>query len=199
MVDVKTLEEAPGASGHRPAAARGRKRDDDRTEAILVAAGELLLEVGFDRFRIQDVAERAGSGTGAIYRRWATKEALVADAVRVLPDPEVVETDDAVADLRALLMHKLTACAVHPDILPGAVTAIRSDAGIGAAFRERYSTEHYRRAVARVVGEDNPHLDLLGELTPALMLHRLTLSGEPFDPDGLADEVIALILDQRSG
>lgn len=185
------------AVSQRPAAARGRKRDEDRTEAILVAAGELLCEVGFDHFRIQDVAERAGSGTGAIYRRWPTKEALVADAMRSLPDPEVAETDDPVADLRAVLLHKLTMAAETPDILPGAVTAIRSDEGIAAAFRERYTTEHYRRAVARVIGEDHPHLDLLAELTPAVTLHRLTFGGEAIDPDRLADEVLALIVAQR--
>jgi AcrR family transcriptional regulator len=189
MTDVSTI---------RPAAARGRKRDEDRTEAILVAAGELLMEVGFDRFRIQDVAERAGSGTGAIYRRWATKEALAADAVRAIPDPVVEETDDPIADLRAVLSHKLQACMAHPDILPGAVAAIRSDPDIAAAFRERYTTEHYRRAVARVVGEDHPHLGLLAELTPALMLHRLAFSPESFDGDAPADQVMALILDEAS-
>ena len=74
-------------TGRRPEKTRGRKRDTDRTDAILEAAGDLLLEVGFDRLRIQDVAERAGSGTGAIYRRWPRKEALLAEAIRAMPDP----------------------------------------------------------------------------------------------------------------
>ena len=71
----------------RPAAARGRKRDEERTGEILEAAQAVLLDHGFDRFRIQDVATRAGCGTGAIYRRWASKEDLVADAIRTMPDP----------------------------------------------------------------------------------------------------------------
>jgi AcrR family transcriptional regulator len=182
-------------TGLRPASTRGRKRDEDRTEAILEAAGQLLMEVGFDQFRIQDVAERAGSGTGAIYRRWATKEALVADAVRAMPDPVVEETDDPVADLRNLLLHKLTMCAASPDVLPGAVIAMRNDEGIAAAFRERYTLEAYERAVARILGEDHPHIGLLAELTPALMLHRLSLGFEPLDPEALADQVVSLVTD----
>ena len=178
----------------RPAATRGRKRDEDRTEAILQAAGELLMEVGFDRFRIQDVAERAGSGTGAIYRRWATKEALVADAIRAVPDPEVEETDDPVADLRRLLLHKLVVCAEKPDVLPGAVVAMRNDEGIAAAFRERYTLEPYKRAIARVLGEDHPHLDLLAEITPAVSLHRLSFENG-IDPEALVDQVLALVTD----
>jgi len=83
--------------GRRPDKTTGRKRDDQRTEAILIAAADLLLEVGFDRIRTQDIAERAGAGKGAIYRRWPTKEALLAEAIReiaglyadgILPRPE---------------------------------------------------------------------------------------------------------------
>lgn len=185
------------STGRRPAASRGRKRDDDRTEAILQVAVQLLLEVGFDQFRVQDVAERAGSGTGAIYRRWETKEALAADAVRVIPDAEFVATDDPEADLYALIHHKLALAAQNPDLLPGAVVAIRSDERIADAFRERYSLEPYRQAIARVLGETHPQLDLLAELTSALALHRNSLSTENIDPDSLTQQIVSLVRDLR--
>ena len=60
------MSEDPNRRPEKPA---GRKRDDEVTDAILSATAELLLEVGFDRLRPQDVAERAGAGKGAIYRR----------------------------------------------------------------------------------------------------------------------------------
>src|SRR5688572_28705011 len=123
---------AETAAGRRPEHTLGRKRDDERTQAILDVAAELIAEGGFDRFRIQDVAERAGTGTSAIYRRWETKEALAADAIRAMADPVVPHTDDPRADLRALLVHKLAMAERNPDLLPGAVTAIRGDAGIAA-------------------------------------------------------------------
>ena len=78
----------PEDAGRRPDNTTGRKRDEERTGAILEAAADLLLEVGFDRIRTQDIAERAGAGKGAIYRRWATKEALLAEAIRNMPAGE---------------------------------------------------------------------------------------------------------------
>ncbi|MEZ5343847.1 MAG: TetR family transcriptional regulator [Acidimicrobiales bacterium] len=43
---------------------RGRPRSNDRTETILVVAAELLREGGYDNLHMQDVAERARSGSG---------------------------------------------------------------------------------------------------------------------------------------
>ena len=80
-------------TGRRPAASRGRPRDDERTAAILDSATELLLGMGYDKLRIQDVADHAGCGTGAIYRRWKTKEDLVAEAIRNLPMTPPPATD----------------------------------------------------------------------------------------------------------
>jgi hypothetical protein len=73
-----TGDATPGSDGP---AVMGRPRAADRTPAILEAAKALLGEVGYDRLRIQDVANRAGAGLATLYRRWPTKQALVADAI----------------------------------------------------------------------------------------------------------------------
>jgi len=81
----------------------GRPRAADRTPAILEAAKDLLSEVGYDRLRIQDVADRAGAGLATLYRRWPTKQALVADAIRYYADGLLSPIeDDPEADLMAL-------------------------------------------------------------------------------------------------
>jgi len=178
----------------RPDNSRGRKRDTGRTEAILKAAAELLLEVGFDRFRIQDVATRAGSGTGAIYRRWPTKEALMIEAIRNMPVPEAEVTDDPVADLRAIVSPKCISSAEKPDLVPGLISAMRSDTGIEDAVKEGYSLEYLRNAIARIIGADHPHLDLLTDLTPAITLLRSSFTPETIDPQAMTDEIISLIL-----
>ncbi len=180
-------------TARRPEKIRGRKRDTGRTNAILEAAGELLLDVGYDKLRIQDVAERAGSGTGAIYRRWPNKEALVAEAIRNMPDPDAEVTDDPVADLRALVNQKCFATADKPDRVPGLISAMRSDAGIEDAVRAGVNLEHLRNAIARIIGPDHPHLDLLTELTPAIALQRASFTPETLDPQAMADEIISLI------
>ena len=180
-------------TARRPEKIRGRKRDTGRTDAILEAAEELLLDVGYDKLRIQDVAERAGSGTGAIYRRWPNKEALVAEAIRNMPDPDAEVTDDPVADLRALVDRKCFAAADKPDRVPGLISAMRSNAGIEDAVKAGYHLEHLRNAIARIIGPDHPHLDLLTELTPAITLQRASFTPETLDPQAMADEIISLI------
>ncbi len=180
-------------TARRPEKIRGRKRDTGRTDAILEAAEELLLEVGYDKLRIQDVAERAGSGTGAIYRRWPNKEALVAEAIRNMPDPDAEVTDDPVADLRALVNRKCFAAADKPDRVPGLISAMRSNAGIEDAVKAGYNVEHLRNAIARIIGPDHPHLNLLTDLTPAIALQRASFTPETLDPQAMADEIISLI------
>ena len=71
---------------------------------FLQATLGLLAEEGFDGMSLEAVANRAGVGKTAIYRRWSSKEALVIDALKAL-DPEVLVVDtgnvreDAVAFL----------------------------------------------------------------------------------------------------
>src|ERR1700761_7696165 len=49
--------------------------------AILDAALTGVAEVGYERLSMDDVASRAGVGKAAIYRRWPSKEVVVADAI----------------------------------------------------------------------------------------------------------------------
>ena len=176
-----------------PDKTRGRKRDESRTESIIQAAIELLLEVGYDKFRIQDVADRAGSGTGAIYRRWPRKEILVAEAIRNMPVTVAKVTDDPVADLRELVKSKCFSAFDKPDLVPGLISAMRSDSKIEEAVKEGYSLEYLRSTIARIIGDDHPHLNLLTELTPAIAHLRTSFSPETIDPEVMTDEIISLI------
>jgi AcrR family transcriptional regulator len=62
-------------------AVRGRPRDPVLDTAILRAALELFIAYGIAGMSIEQVAKRAGVGKPTVYRRWATKERLVADAI----------------------------------------------------------------------------------------------------------------------
>jgi AcrR family transcriptional regulator len=55
--------------------------DRSRDPAILDAALACLAENGYNATNMNDVAERAGVGKAAIYRRWSSKAALMTDAV----------------------------------------------------------------------------------------------------------------------
>ena len=62
-------------------ASRGRPRDPALDAAILTAALELFIAHGITGMSIEQVAKRAGVGKPTVYRRWSTKELLVADAI----------------------------------------------------------------------------------------------------------------------
>lgn len=62
-------------------AARGRPRDPSLDTAILSAALDLFIDRGITATSIEQVAKRAGVGKPTIYRRWSSKEQLVAEAI----------------------------------------------------------------------------------------------------------------------
>jgi AcrR family transcriptional regulator len=57
------------------------RMDRSRDPAILDAALACLAENGYNATNMNDIAERAGVGKAAIYRRWSSKAALMTDAV----------------------------------------------------------------------------------------------------------------------
>ena len=182
--------ENPTESG---SGALGRKRDPALTQVILDAAVALLFEAGADGIRVQDVAQRAACGTGAIYRRFETKEALLAEAIRAFPDSEAPTTDDALHDLPTVINVTLAAATDQPDLFPSIIAVMRTDEGIADAVHDRYSYEPIRHAVARVLGDDHPMVDLLAELAPALALHRSTFGRDDTEVRDLGADVLSIV------
>jgi AcrR family transcriptional regulator len=82
---------------------RGRPRDPETDERITAAAAELMLQRGFDRTTVDDVAARAGVGKATVYRRWPSKEDLAVAAMGTLYAAEMPEPDtgSVVTDLLA--------------------------------------------------------------------------------------------------
>lgn len=62
-------------------AGRGRRRSSDIDIKALAAARELLVEQGWDATTMVAIAERAGVGKPALYRRWPSRAHLVFEAV----------------------------------------------------------------------------------------------------------------------
>jgi AcrR family transcriptional regulator len=70
--------------GQTQAPTRGRPRQASARKAIVDATLELLAERGFQAATIEAIAERAGVGRNTIYRRWASKDELIVDALQEL-------------------------------------------------------------------------------------------------------------------
>lgn len=184
---------------------RGRPRNVALDTGLLVAAQDLLIEIGYDRLSLEAVAARAGSGRPAIYRRWSNKAELVADAVSALrwdaPTPntgalrgdllrlaEVWSSDDARRD--AMLAGMLPVMGRDPE-LRGVV-----ERAIGEprwnAFREIV-----HRAVRRGEVDVVPTRDLIGAVFPAMVFQRIAVVGRPMDTayvERLIDQVLLPLL-----
>jgi AcrR family transcriptional regulator len=185
------------AGGDAEAAERrapiGRPRAEDRTPAILEAAKALLGEVGYDRLRIQDVADRAGAGLATLYRRWPTKQALIADAIAY--DAEVAFPpllDDPRADLLSIYRAMTEKMCGGGEGLPGLLAALRTEPQLASVVRQQVMAplrERVRADLIRLVG-DHPQLDLLVDVGPALLMFRtVVLDEQP------GDELIAGVID----
>ena len=83
----------------------GRPRDPSRDGVIRAAIMRLLADVGYGALTMDAVAAEAGVGKATIYRRWRTKQDLVADTITELNATTVTpaDTGSLETDLRALL------------------------------------------------------------------------------------------------
>jgi AcrR family transcriptional regulator len=82
---------------------RGRPRREGADEQILAIAVELLREKGYRDLTVDAVAERAGVAKTTVYRRWASKGALVAAAITPLALPETDVPLVMLRDITAIL------------------------------------------------------------------------------------------------
>ena len=187
------------------AAARvmGRPRDARADRAILTAALELMAERGVHELRMDDVAAHAGVGKAAIYRRYRSKDELVAGAVAALvSEITVPDTGSTRADLLALMRDAVEVYtgSVAARAMPSLVEAMSRNPGLAEAVRDgflagRRAALHkvLERAIER--GDLRPDLDigLALDVLGGPLFYRLLVTGGPLD-DHLAESVAELIL-----
>jgi AcrR family transcriptional regulator len=167
---------------------RGRPRDPAREDAILDATVDLLVEAGYDRLTIEQVAHRAGAGKATVYRRWSSKADLVLDAVtRIKPAVTDVDTgtlDGDIARLTSAVCSKPSALANQ--VMCSVASALPREPELLAAFRDRFIEPRIQRIEsvlerARDRGEiaDTVDIPLAASLVPSLMLQQMLMNGRP--------------------
>src|SRR4051812_43421090 len=147
---------------------RGRPRDPETDRRITAAAAELMLQRGFDRTTVDDVAARAGVGKPPVYRRWPSKEDLAVAAMETLYSTEMPEPDtgsirtDLAESYRAVLMFVNTPEGAA--FLRTSIAESVRDERIAALYRasterrEAQSRRTFERAIER--GEVRPDIDI---------------------------------------
>lgn len=140
----------------QPEQRRGRPRSVKARDAILDAAGELLLGHGLGEVSMDAVAIRAGVSKATIYRWWPTKEALALDTLYRQWDTAPLSLPDT-GSLRGDLVRYLRPWARRARTRPfGRVitellVAIHTDSEFSKRYHERFVEP--RRAPVRALFE----------------------------------------------
>ena len=181
-----------GASGP------GRPRDPQVDRAVLTATLELLAEGGYARLTMEGVAGRAGVGKASLYRRWATKDLLLVDALTAHPDqPAFSPGGDLREDMSAYLRTFVGYRRTHARAISAVSSEVVANPALSEAFRSRVLgpiLADLQRIILQAVergqlpaGTDVP---LLASLAPALLHEHLLLTGE-FPDEALVDRIVA--------
>jgi AcrR family transcriptional regulator len=192
MTDTETASRLPG-----------RPRDERADRAILATALALMAEHGVSDLRMDEVAARAGVGKATIYRRYRSKDELVAAAVSgLVSEIAVPDTGSTRADLLALMRSavRVYSGSIQAGVMPALVDAMSRDAELARTVREQVLAP--RRAALRGVlergverGELRADLDmeLALDTLGGPLFYRLLVTGGPID-DRLAEGVVDLIM-----
>jgi AcrR family transcriptional regulator len=180
--------------------------DRSRDPAILNAALAALTENGYDATNMDDIAARAGVGKAAIYRRWASKAALITD-VLVYWRPDL-RTDDApdtgslAGDIDALIERAVrydNGLITNDLVLRVALEATR-DPQLATALDDlmllrggRQISTILARATARGEIAANRDWSLVADVLTAMSLLRV-LNGRTVDANFLRQVTDALVL-----
>jgi AcrR family transcriptional regulator len=161
----------------------GRPRSIQSHQAMLQATLALLAEVGFDAMSIDAIAARAGVGKTTIYRRYSSKEELVAGAIESVREEIVIpDTGNFQGDIDAVIQN-----AAQITLSPlgrQTVAMIISSASSNAQFAQIYWTKYLQprretfaivleRAKARNEIPTDLNSDLVFDTMSAIMLYAL--------------------------
>ncbi|MFD9795636.1 TetR/AcrR family transcriptional regulator [Streptomyces sp. NPDC059070] len=179
-----------------------RRRGPVLERAILDAALEQLSTVGWNALTMEGVAALAQTGKAAVYRRWPSKEELVADALRSgLPELDPADHGSVREDLYQLCLR------VREAMYSRAGFALRSvlyecDAASAERFHgmvlrrlvepaQRVFREAVRRGTERGEVRPDATAEVIFDVIPGLMMFRAKVRGSEW-----SDEEIAELIDQ---
>lgn len=181
----------------------GRPRCRKTHNAIVKASHELLSEIGFEKFTIEGLAERAKVSKATIYRRWTNKTALLLDLVLLeLKEVPLIIPNACIEDnlkRRILLLRS-----IYQGYLGGAmihiIAATHSDPHIAEQFSQHY-VQARRKEIKEILecGIQNQELpketnqDLFIDMLFGAMFYKFFMSHSPAS-DQEIDDLIRLAI-----
>ncbi|WP_439383217.1 TetR/AcrR family transcriptional regulator [Amycolatopsis lexingtonensis] len=174
------------------------------TRAISEAVMWELAEQGFGRLSMEAVAKRAGVGKSALYRRWASKEHMIASVVTEFSVTRAADTDTGTlrGDLRET-MQALIDWLTHPlfsRILPDLVAEDARAPDYGRGLREaiggprrEVGEKMLRRAITRGELPADLDMEMALDVLAAPIYWRLVVRQAEAEPD-YVDRLVAYAL-----
>lgn len=179
---------------------RGRPRSEQTRQAILEAAGGLLLRSGIQGFTIEAVADMSGASKVTIYKWWPSKGALALDGffASVSSTIDVTATGDCEADLASqaeAIVRLFRDTSVGP-VLAGLIGEAQKDPELANALRTRW-LDPRREAGAAILRAGKKSRSLRSDIDTTLVLDqiygaiyiRLMLGHAPM-PEGMATTLV---------
>jgi AcrR family transcriptional regulator len=180
----------------------GRPRSGRVHQAILQAALEEVAEHGYEGLTMEGIAARAGVGKAAVYRRWGSRDGvLAAAAATFVRSTGVPDTGAVGTDLKWLVHGSLTVYrGLAGRVIPGLISALAHDTELAAAVREGFVAsrrEAVREVVERGIQRRELRQDIDIELTLDLLMaplfYRFLITGAAVDEEvatALVDTVL---------
>ncbi|MDG9720838.1 TetR/AcrR family transcriptional regulator [Streptomyces sp. DH24] len=194
-----------------PASRTGRPRSAAADAAILAATRQALVELGWSKLTLGDVATRAGVAKTTLYRRWAGKNELVVDAVAELFDElRLPDRGSLAADIEGVVL-QFAAILARPEARSGLMAVLAEstrDDALRARIRDSIVERQKRlvvagRARAEQRGELPPAadpaeaaraIDLIFDMVAGAVVHRTLVSAEPVDEEWVRSFTRVLLL-----
>jgi len=181
----------------------GRPRCRKTHNAIVQASYELLDEIGFEKFTIEGLAERAGVSKATIYRRWTNKTALLLDLILlelkevplIMPDALVEENlKRRILILRDIYQGRFGGAMIH------IIAATHSNPHIAEQFSQHY-IQARRKEIKEILvhGIENKELsedtnqDLFIDMLFGALFYKFFMSHSPAS-DQEIDDLINLTI-----
>ncbi|WP_456846841.1 TetR/AcrR family transcriptional regulator [Cellulomonas sp. P5_C6] len=201
-----TVDDLTGTTTTRKA---GRRRDESKDDAILLATRELLAERGFDGMTMDAVADRAGAGKATVYRRWPSKVQLTVDAVVCARG--VAQSIDEVPDTGSLRSDLLAVRFGKPrtddsELMSGLMSAVKENPEVAAVFHEQFVRSRVdlmrgllERAQARGELRADIDLEMVAAVAPAMIAYRKMVAGQRVDDEFVVQMIDTVILPLATG
>ncbi len=202
---------ASGLAAQGPGTARPGGRTSRVRAAVMEAALVVLAQNGYAGLTIERIAERSGVNKTTIYRRWQTKETVLAAALDELASQEfpIPASGSIDEDLRAFGRALVDFLTSDAPALAGIVRALFSDAGqepLIADLKRAFFASRYEGAAAMVEaaiarGELPADVDVreFVGLIAAPIYYRKLVTEEPLDHAVADRAATAALVAARAG